>query len=333
VRVLVLGGTQLIGRAAVHELVALGHQVAVFHRGRTQGDLPTAVQYLRGDRRQLVEHQAALRAFQPDVVVDMLAFTEGDAKSLIAAFQGYAGRTVVISSIDVYRAFGLLTGVERGEPELGRITEDSALRTVRYPYRTVDTDPGSFGYHYDKILVEQAASDTPDLPCTVLRLPMVYGPGDYQHRVAPYLRRMDDQRPAILLGEAMATWRGARAYVDDAGHAIALAATDATATGRIYHLADDPVLPERAFVDAVAAAAGWRGRIVTVPDRRLPDSLYVAQDLDVDSTRIRQELGYTETLPAREALMRTTAWERAFLRDHAPDYTQEDALIVEFGRP
>jgi nucleoside-diphosphate-sugar epimerase len=46
---------------------------------------------------------------------------------------------------------------------------------------------------------------TAGLPGTVLRLPTVYGPGDYQHRLFEYLKRMDDGRPAILLGEGVAS--------------------------------------------------------------------------------------------------------------------------------
>ena len=39
-KVLVIGGTNFIGPPLVRRLVALGHEVAVFHRGRTQADLP-----------------------------------------------------------------------------------------------------------------------------------------------------------------------------------------------------------------------------------------------------------------------------------------------------
>ena len=40
-RVLVIGGTGFIGPYVVRRLVAQGHDVAVFHRGRTQADLPS----------------------------------------------------------------------------------------------------------------------------------------------------------------------------------------------------------------------------------------------------------------------------------------------------
>ena len=57
---------------------------------------------------------------------------------------------------------------------------------------------------YDKIPVEREILGDPDLPGTVLRLPMVYGPGDPLHRFFPTLKRMDDRRPAILFEEKLA---------------------------------------------------------------------------------------------------------------------------------
>jgi nucleoside-diphosphate-sugar epimerase len=51
---------------------------------------------------------------------------------------------------------------------------------------------------YDKIQVEQAIMSDPDLPGTILRLPMIYGPGDYARRFHPVLKRIDDRRAFIL---------------------------------------------------------------------------------------------------------------------------------------
>ena len=45
------------------------------------------------------------------------------------------------------------------------------------------------GVDYDKNLVELAVMNTPSLPGTILRLPAVYGPRDYQHRMFSFLKR------------------------------------------------------------------------------------------------------------------------------------------------
>lgn len=68
---------------------------------------------------------------------------------------------------------------------------------------------------YDKILVERAVMGDADPVGTILRLPMVYGPGDPQHRLFQYLKRMDDRRPAILMDEGAAGWRWSRGYVEN----------------------------------------------------------------------------------------------------------------------
>ena len=176
----------------------------------------------------------------------------------------------------------------------------------------------------------------PDLPGTVLRLPAVYGPGDYQHRLFDYVKRMDDGRPAILLGEKMANWRWTHGYVEDVASAIALAVTDERAAGRVYNVGEAEPLPWAEWVREIGHAAGWNGEVVTVPEDRLPKhldwELNTEQQWFVDTTRIRQELGYRETVPRQEALRRTVAWERT----HPPekvdpasfDYAAEDAALL-----
>ena len=47
--VLVLGGTQFVGRHIVEALLARGHQVSVLTRGRTADELPEGVERLRGE--------------------------------------------------------------------------------------------------------------------------------------------------------------------------------------------------------------------------------------------------------------------------------------------
>jgi len=330
-KILVLGGTQFIGPCLVEHLVARGHEVAVFHRGQTQAPLPPAVRHLLGDRRRLAEHAAGLRRFAPDVVVDMIALTEEDARSLLATFRGSAGRLVVLSSGDVYRAYGLFAGLEQGPVEPVPLTEDAPLRQTLFIARSQAKSPDDPMYHYEKIRVEQVVLSDPSLPGTALRLPMVYGPGDYQHRLYPYLARMDAGRPVIPLDEGLARWRCLRGYVEDVAAAIALAATSAKTTGRVYNVAEEIAYTEAEWVARIGAAAGWGGRVVAVPKGRLPVPFNTDQDLTMDSSRIRAELGYREVVPPAEALQKAVAWERANPSAPPLDYAAEDDLLAELG--
>src|SRR6516225_1324274 len=99
---------------------------------------------------------------------------------------------------------------------------------------------------------------------------MVYGPGDDQHRLAPYLKRMLDGRPAILLNEGMARWRCLKGYVEDVSAAIALAVTNPKAAGRVYNVAEPTAHTEAEWVARIGAIVGWNGAIVAVPSEKMP---------------------------------------------------------------
>ncbi len=331
-RVLVIGGTRFIGPRVIHRLCDMRHDVAVFHRGVTEADLPPRVQHLHGNRRDLAAHADAFRAFAPDVVLDMTAFTELEARALVDTFRGLAGRIIVISSQDVYRAYGVFYRSEEGPADPLPAKEDSPLREKLYPYR----GDGRGLDDYEKILVERAVTDVPGLPATVLRLPMVYGEGDYQHRLLFELQRMDDGRPAILLEERFARWRWTRGYVENIAAAIALAVTDARATGRVYNLGDPNALAYADWVRVIGRNAGWSRELLLLPEDRLPAKLRplsanYEQHLVADTGRIRVELGQREPVARDEALVRTIAWER----EHRPrdvgtllDYAGEDAALA-----
>jgi nucleoside-diphosphate-sugar epimerase len=341
-RVLVLGGTQFIGPYVVRRLVSEGHAVTLFHRGRTERPDVADVPHLHGARAELARHADAFRALAPDVVLDMYALGEADARQVVEVFRGLAGRLVTLTSADVYRAYGVLLGQEHGPPDPTPLAEDAPLRTRLYPYRgeqpRAADAPDRHLDDYDKVLVERVVQAEPSLPATVLRLGMIYGPGDGQRRLFPYLKRMDDGRPAIALEAAQARWRAPRAYVANAADAIALAVTRPAAAGRTYNVAEPEALAEADWVRAIAAATGWPGRVVVLPEGVSvgpPSSYNLAQDLALDTTRLRRELGYAERVARGAALRATVAWERANPPPRVDpaqfDYAAEDALLQRYG--
>lgn len=328
-RILVIGGTSFIGPPVVRRLVERGDEVTVFHRGATEAGLPPDTGRIRGDCRRLGDHAEELRQLAPEVVLDMIPMNERDAKMLVDVFEGVARRVVAISSQDVYRAYDIVRRRHPGPPDPVPLSEDSPLRERLYPYDREGVE------EYEKILVEKAVMEAPALPATVLRLPAVYGPGDYQHRLFPYLKRMDDGRPALLLEEGLASWRWTHGYVLDVAAAIALAVTDDRAAGRIYNVGEPDPLRWAEWVRQIGHVADWSGEISEVPKDSLPNNpmagLNPDQHWTVDTTRIRRELDYTEETSREEALRRTVAWER----EHPPeginsvafDYAAEDATL------
>ena len=340
-RVLVIGGTRFIGLAAVRSLHEMGHEVTVFHRGETMADLPEEVREMKGDRHHFADFVGEFQHLAPDVVVDMLAMTEQDARDTMHTFKGIAHRVVAISSQDVYQAFGRVNRKEGGAPDPLPITEDSPLRQNLYPYRAETPrepdDPRKWTDDYDKILVERVILGDPKLYGTILRLPAVYGPSDYQHRLFEYVKRMDDHRPAILFEEHLAHWRWTHGYVENVAAAIALAASSERAAGCIYNVGAPETPTFAGWVSQIGKEAGWSGNVVVVPRGTLPEHLTdndinTEQDIVADTSRIRRELGYAEPVPLDEALRRSIRWER----EHPPaeidpkqfDYAAEDAVLA-----
>jgi nucleoside-diphosphate-sugar epimerase len=336
-RVLVVGGTRFIGLHTVRALVAAGCEVTLFHRGDTEPDGLPHVRHLHGDRRDLLSFTPQFERYSPDVVLDMVPITRSDAVDTVLAFNGLAGRTVAISSQDVYLAYDILRQRTRHPPVPQPMNEDAPLREQLYPYRDLHP-PDDRMYDYDKIPVEQTYLAEPDLPGTVMRLPAVYGPNDYQHRPFPYLRRMVDGRRWVILDERGAHWRWSRTFVTNAAEAITRAVIDERASGRIYNVAEPGALTETEWVQAIGAAYGWSGEIITLPTEEVPEYLRdevldFAQHLVADTTRIREELGYREPVELGEAMERTVEWELANLPDELPphrlDYEAEDAALPD----
>jgi nucleoside-diphosphate-sugar epimerase len=293
-----------------------------------------------GDHNDLGSHARKFRELRPDAVVDFVLSNARQAKQLMDTFRGRTEKIVAISSGDVYRACGVLHGFETGPLQPVPLTEESELRTSLNVYgpeilTRLRTVFAWLGDEYDKIPVERVVMGDPDLPGTVLRLPMVYGPGDPLHRLFPYLKRMDDKRSAILLQEDNARWRGPRGYVENAGAAVALATVSSTATGRIYNVADRETLSEADWVRRIGHAANWDGSAIPLSAVAIPPHLRVPyrneQHREMSSARIRRELGFEEPVDWTTGLERTIAWERANPpREIDPkqfDYAAEDAAL------
>jgi nucleoside-diphosphate-sugar epimerase len=324
-RVLVLGGTGFVGPFIVSHLVDRGDDVTLFHRGHREPSLTEGAEHVHGEFERLPDYLSDLSRRQPDVVIDVSPGL-GKGGHGVLHFAGIAKRGVVLTSMDVYRAMSVLWGVEdAGAPQPMPVTEDAELRSRPSPDLTSDLD-------FDNLAVEQAVKARgSDFPVTVLRCPVIYGPLDTQRRLRPYVRRMVDARPAILLDARLARLRMSRGYVENVAQAVVVAASSDQAAGRTYNVGEVDVLTEAEWVRGIAAEFGWDGDVVAAAPEVLPADLRVplpAQDLFADTSRIRRELNYVESVPRPEGLRRAVEWERDQQRgEPPPDYTSEDAAL------
>jgi nucleoside-diphosphate-sugar epimerase len=322
-RVMVLGGTRFIGAAIVEELDAHGHDLLLVHRGEHEPDGLPAADHLHADRHDLPQLRGPIADFAPDALVDTLALSQADADAALAAVDGDL-RLLVLSSMDVYRAFG--AALQGSETDAVPLDETAPVREHRYPYRGRIEGRDD----YDKLDVEAAYLAR---AATVCRLPMVYGERDYQRREEPLLRRVRAGRPRIPTGAG--TWLWTRGYVRDVAAGVRLALESEATVGEILNLGERRTWSMLLWARHVMEAAGSDAELVRVPDVLLPEDLEplgtIPQHLLFDSSKARDLLGWEETDP-HVALQRSVGWHLANPpEDASDDFAADERALAAAG--
>lgn len=324
-RVAVVGGTGYINGAIVSDLMAAGHEVLVVHRGQREPEGQPRTEHAHVDRHDVAGLAAALDRFGADALIDGIALTARDADDVLLAVPG-ALRMLVLSSADVYRAFGsVLAGTVTDE---GPLDERAPVRPERYPYR---------GKHerlhdYDKLNVEDRFLWR---GATVIRLPMVYGERDPQRREEPVLRRIRAGRTRLPIGTG--TWRCGRGYVGEMARGVRLALESNAARGEIFNLAETPTPSAREWFEQVVTASGADLELVRVPDDVLPPDLgstgAIQQHVIMDASKAARVLGWTHA-DSMDGIRRSVRWHLEHPpTDASTDFSADDAALMSAMTP
>jgi nucleoside-diphosphate-sugar epimerase len=126
------------------------------------------------------------------------------------------------------------------------------------------------------------------VPCTILRVPGIYGPGRLP------LERLRRGDPLIRHAEA---GYSSRIHVDDLANALLLAGTQPAAVGRTYNVTDGNTSTMTEYFERVATLAGLPAPALVSraeAERRLSPGLmsFLSESRRIDSSRIRRELGF-----------------------------------------
>jgi 2'-hydroxyisoflavone reductase len=175
VRLLVLGGTKFLGRAAVEEALARGHEVTLFNRGETNPELFPEAEKLRGDR---AVDLGELQGRTWDVVLDPSGFVPGIVRASAELLADVAEHYLFISSISVYASLAAVNDEDSPLAQLGDMPDDRMLE-----------DYSNYGPL--KALCEQAVEETLPGRHAIVRPGLIVGPHDptgrftyWPHRVA-----------------------------------------------------------------------------------------------------------------------------------------------------
>jgi 2'-hydroxyisoflavone reductase len=241
---LVLGGTQWLGRAIAGEALARGHRVTCLARGEA-GGVAAGAEFVRADRSKPGAYDAvAGRSW--DAVIDVTR-QPGHARAAVAELGDVARHWTFISSCNVY--------ARHDEPGAD---ETAALLA---PLEGDESSPETYGEA--KSAIEQAYREALGDRFLTIRPGLIAGPGDASGRSGYWVARMARAARdggAVLVPDILAAAAQA-IHVDDLVR-FTLDSAERGLTGAINAVGDRGTFGE--WIEASRAVAGYDGEIVAV---------------------------------------------------------------------
>ncbi len=301
-RILMIGGTRFIGKHVVEQALAAGHDVTLFHRGRSGADLFPDLEHRTGDRDSDL---SALAEGEWDATVDTCAFLPRQVHALADVLGDRGGHHLLVSSVSAYA------------PADGPgLTEDAPLAELDDPSVEVVTNETYGGL---KVLCERMAVERHGPGTLLVRPTYVVGPDDYSWRFPGWVARIarggdvlapgpDDAPAQVIDVRDMAAWM-VRLLEDGA-------------SGAFHAVSPEPVFTWRQQLEAIVDAVGPDGTRLrwvdagTVHAAGLPEGtlpLWSGDDPDVWLMAADPSKAYGAGLaprPLADTIRDTLAWTR-----------------------
>ncbi|WP_132146764.1 NAD-dependent epimerase/dehydratase family protein [Kribbella antiqua] len=254
-RTVVIGGTGHIGTYLVPELVQRGHEVVVLSRGeRTPYQSSGGWNQVRMVQVDRDAEDAAgtfgkrVADLQPDVVIDLICFTEDSARQLAEAVHGKVQHLLHCGTIWVH-----------GPSATVPTREDAPRR----PFG----DYGIAKAAIEKYLLDRARRD--GLPATVIHPGHISGPGWTPVNPAGNLdvgvfEMLARGHELLLPNLGLETVQHVHA-ADVAGVFLAALANRSVAVGESFHAVADGAMTLRGYAEGVAAWFGHEAQLAFLP--------------------------------------------------------------------
>jgi nucleoside-diphosphate-sugar epimerase len=335
-RALVIGGTRFIGVEIVKQMVSAGHEVILFNRGTSSN--PTTCSLIQGDIQNFVSYRSEILETNPDVVIHCIAYTEKHAEDCVEVFKGSDAHIVVLSSMDCYDSF---QAVVRGKESSDFPVDELMPTTTIQHYWKGSSHEGN--EDYDKNLmtnVFQEAFTKGWIQSTILRLPMVYGPNDYQfeNRHGSIIRRILDKRREYVISSLEQGQIATHGYIVNIGAAVVHACGNPTVIGNIYNVGETKVRTRRRWAELYAKASGWEFEFEVVPPEILTNNPSYrnrpAQVLIYDCSLFQNHTHFENPFSLEEGILKTFEYGQRFpdRLGLIPNYEKEADLVAQYRR-
>lgn len=231
-KLLVIGGSYFYGRVFVME-AAKAHEITVWNRG-TYSMEAFGVRQIKGDRHERI----AGCEEDYDAVVDFCAYAPGDVRDTLDLLTGNIGHYVFISTVDVY---------ER---------DASVVKKEDTPFEERPLAGEAGAYIAGKVALEKELAEgcgAREIPYTVLRPAILYGPFNYAPRESAYIQMLLQNHALPRFTDAQGRFQFV--YVKDAAQAVLACLGNEKAYGQAYNLCQDEIMTYETFFETLKRVA------------------------------------------------------------------------------
>ncbi len=326
-KILFIGGSGVISRAATQQTIAAGHELWLLNRGKRRPI--DGARSLVADMADVAGVRAALRGHTWDVVVQWIAFAPADIRRDLELFRDSTRQYFFISSASVYQK----------PPAHYLITESTPRANPHWEYSRL------------KIACEQeleAAMRATKFPGVIVRPSLTYGEDlvplvlNASGKSWTLIDRLRRGAPVIVPGDGSSLWTITH-NTDFARGLIGLFGNPA-ANGQAFHITSDEVLTWNQIFQQAAEAAGVSA----------PKLVHIASDFIItcvpavegtllgdkavsavfDNTKLKRFVpGFSAHTRFADGIRRTIAWFEADpARQQIDDATNQrwDKLIAAY---
>jgi len=292
----VTGATGFIGTKLCSRLAAAGARVNGVSRG--EASLPGGVTHHRCDASEADELRAVFRSVEPELVYHLASFVSG-SRELDAVLPTLRGN--LVSSVNT-----LMACVECGGcPAVlaGSLEEPGPDHPVPVsPYAAAKGASSSYAHMFHALY---------ELPVSLARIFMVYGPEQPKHQLIPYvtLSLLRGEAPELSSGERPVDW----IYIDDVVDGLLHMGSRPGCAGAEIDLGSGELVSVRSVAEGIAARVGRAvsPRFGALPDR--PRERVCRAGVEETERR----LGWRPGVSLAEGLDRTVLWARKLLENEA----------------
>lgn len=321
-KILIIGGTGVISREVLRQLVEKKFHVTIVNRGRSLSSIPDEVEVLYQDRKEKAGFAELFTNRTFDTVIDMISFNADDIRQTIDVFKDKTGQIMIVSSVAAYK-----------RPLRSIPTRESDIEFWESP---------AYVYGYEKALMEeyifQRISSAP--PITVIRPSLTFGEGCRNVGVIRQnigiLDRIRRSKPLLMFGDGTNPW--SFTFTPDLARMMIGLIGNSRAFGEAFHLANQERTNWLDLYLEFGKIAGKEPKILYVPSDLLyktdPETfghIYFEKSHPglFDDTKYRQATGDTERCTKLADGLKDVvrSWEAEGLKPVAILNDMEDSMV------